>query len=161
MGRYALGRSLLEVQPDVNGTTLGNTLFALRPLLKVDSRDNIFTPTRGFFAAFDAMTGREDWRFYTVPGDPSKPFENGAMKNAAATWDGEWWKLGGGGSVWDGLAYDPDRNRWSPLPQAPLLGRTDPTAAWTGTQLIVWGGEKPGQNVASAFYDGAAFTPAR
>jgi quinohemoprotein ethanol dehydrogenase len=65
-------------------------------------------PTRGFFAAYDAMTGREAWRFYTVPGDPSKPFENAAMKKAAATWDGEWWKLGGGGAVWDGLAYDAD-----------------------------------------------------
>jgi len=65
-------------------------------------------PTRGFFAAFDAMTGRLAWRFYTVPGDPSKPFENAAMKRAAATWDGEWWKVGGGGAVWDGFAYDPD-----------------------------------------------------
>jgi quinohemoprotein ethanol dehydrogenase len=65
-------------------------------------------PTRGFFVAFDAMTGREAWRFFTVPGDPSKPFENAAMKKAAATWDGEWWKLGGGGAVWDGFAYDPD-----------------------------------------------------
>jgi len=65
-------------------------------------------PTRGFFVAFDAMTGREAWRFYTIPGDPSKPFENAAMKKAAATWDGEWWKLGGGGAVWDGFAYDPD-----------------------------------------------------
>ena len=65
-------------------------------------------PTRGFFVAFDAMTGREAWRFYTVPGDPSKPFENAAMKKAAATWDGEWWKLGGGGAVWDGFAYDAD-----------------------------------------------------
>jgi quinohemoprotein ethanol dehydrogenase len=65
-------------------------------------------PTRGFFAAFDAMTGRQAWRFYTVPGDPSKPFENGAMKKAASTWDGEWWKVGGGGAVWDGLAYDAD-----------------------------------------------------
>ena len=65
-------------------------------------------PTRGFFAAFDAMTGRPAWRFYTVPGDPSKPFENAAMKKAAATWDGEWWKMGGGGAVWDGMAYDAD-----------------------------------------------------
>ena len=65
-------------------------------------------PTRGFFAAFDAMSGREAWRFYTVPGDPSKPFENAAMKKAAATWDGEWWKHGGGGAVWDGFAYDPE-----------------------------------------------------
>src|SRR5947199_7196463 len=65
-------------------------------------------PTRGFFAAFDAASGRPVWKFYTVPGDPSKPFENAAMKKAAATWDGEWWKLGGGGAVWDGFAYDPD-----------------------------------------------------
>ena len=65
-------------------------------------------PTRGFFAAFDATTGREAWRFYTIPGDPSKPFESAAMKKAAATWEGEWWKSGGGGAVWDGAAFDPD-----------------------------------------------------
>ncbi len=65
-------------------------------------------PTRGFFDAYDAMTGRRAWRFYTVPGDPAKGFENAAMRKAAATWDGEWWKNGGGGAVWDGFAYDPD-----------------------------------------------------
>ena len=65
-------------------------------------------PTRGFFAAFDAKTGKQAWKFYTVPGDPSKPFENPALKKAAETWSGDWWKLGGGGSVWDGMAYDPD-----------------------------------------------------
>ena len=48
------------------------------------------------------------WRFYTIPGDPSKPFENPALKKAAETWSGEWWKLGGGGTVWDGVAYDPE-----------------------------------------------------
>lgn len=65
-------------------------------------------PKRGFFDAYDAMTGRRLWRFYTVPGDPSKPFENSAMRKAAATWDPEAWKLGGGGAVWDGIAYDPE-----------------------------------------------------
>ncbi|MBV8906361.1 MAG: PQQ-dependent dehydrogenase, methanol/ethanol family, partial [Acidobacteriia bacterium] len=65
-------------------------------------------PVRGFFSAFDANTGHFAWKFYTVPGDPSKPFENPALKKAAATWDGEWWKMGGGGTVWDGMAYDPD-----------------------------------------------------
>ena len=65
-------------------------------------------PIRGFFAAYDAATGRFAWRFYTVPGDPSKPFENPALKKAAETWSGDYWKLGGGGSVWDGMAYDPD-----------------------------------------------------
>jgi PQQ-dependent dehydrogenase (methanol/ethanol family) len=65
-------------------------------------------PTRGFFAAYDAETGREVWRFYTVPGDPAKGFESSAMRKAAATWDGDWWKLGGGGSVWDGISYDPE-----------------------------------------------------
>ena len=65
-------------------------------------------PVRGFFAAFDALTGHFAWKFYTVPGDPSKPFENAAMKTASATWDASAWKLGGGGTVWDGLAYDPE-----------------------------------------------------
>ena len=65
-------------------------------------------PTRGFFDAYDAMTGQRAWRFWTVPGDPSKPFENAALKKAAETWDKEWWKNGGGGAVWDGFAYDAD-----------------------------------------------------
>jgi quinohemoprotein ethanol dehydrogenase len=65
-------------------------------------------PIRGFFAAYDALTGKQAWKFYTVPGDPSKPFENPALKKAAETWSGDYWKLGGGGSVWDGMAYDPD-----------------------------------------------------
>jgi quinohemoprotein ethanol dehydrogenase len=65
-------------------------------------------PVRGFFAAFDAPTGHSVWKFYTVPGDPSKPFENAAMKAAAATWNPEAWKLGGGATVWDGFAYDPE-----------------------------------------------------
>jgi quinohemoprotein ethanol dehydrogenase len=65
-------------------------------------------PVRGFFSAFDANTGHFEWKFYTVPGDPSKPFENPALAKAATTWDGEWWKFGGGGSVWDGMAYDPE-----------------------------------------------------
>jgi quinohemoprotein ethanol dehydrogenase len=63
---------------------------------------------RGFFDAYDAMTGRRAWRFYTVPGDPKKPFENPALKKAAATWSGDWWKRGGGATVWDGIAYDPE-----------------------------------------------------
>ena len=67
-------------------------------------------PTRGQFVAVDAQTGRLAWRFYTVPGDPSLPFENEAMRRAAKTWGGEFYKEGGGGAVWDGFAYDPEAN---------------------------------------------------
>ena len=67
-------------------------------------------PVRGFFAAYDARTGQFAWRDYTVPGDPSKPFENEAMRKASATWDKDAWKMGGGATVWDGMAYDPDLN---------------------------------------------------
>jgi quinohemoprotein ethanol dehydrogenase len=62
---------------------------------------------RGYVSAYDTETGKMIWRFYTVPGDPSKPFENAAMAKAAKTWNGEWWKVGGGGAVWDAIAYDP------------------------------------------------------
>jgi quinohemoprotein ethanol dehydrogenase len=65
---------------------------------------------RGFVTAYDAETGKLAWRFYTVPGDPGKGFENEAMRMAAQTWAGEWWKYGGGGSVWNSIAYDPEMN---------------------------------------------------
>jgi PQQ-dependent dehydrogenase (methanol/ethanol family) len=64
---------------------------------------------RGFIAAYDVDTGERLWQFFTVPGDPAKGFENDAMAMAAKTWTGEWWKLGGGGgTVWDAMAYDPE-----------------------------------------------------
>ena len=63
---------------------------------------------RGYISAYDAESGQLAWRFYTVPGDPAKGFENPILEKAAATWSGEWWTLGGGGTVWDSMAYDPD-----------------------------------------------------
>ncbi len=65
---------------------------------------------RGYVSAYDAITGDMDWRFYTVPGNPSEPFESPAMEAAAETWTGEWWKYGGGGTAWDAMAFDPDLN---------------------------------------------------
>jgi len=62
---------------------------------------------RGFVTAYDAESGQQLWRFYTVPGDPSQPFESPALEKAAKTWNGEYWKLGGGGTVWDSIVYDP------------------------------------------------------
>jgi quinohemoprotein ethanol dehydrogenase len=65
---------------------------------------------RGYITAYDAGTGKQIWRFFTVPGDPSHPFESAALEKAAKTWSGEWWKLGGGGPVWDSIVYDPALN---------------------------------------------------
>lgn len=64
---------------------------------------------RGYISAYNAVDGSMAWRFYTVPGNPALPFESDAMKMAAKTWNGTWWELGGGGgTVWDSMAYDPD-----------------------------------------------------
>jgi len=65
---------------------------------------------RGFFSAYDVNTGKMAWRFYTVPGDPSKPFEHPELEAAAKTWTNEWWKIGGGAAVWNGMAYDADND---------------------------------------------------
>jgi quinohemoprotein ethanol dehydrogenase len=62
---------------------------------------------RGYISAYDAETGKMAWRTYTVPGDPSKGFESKAMETAAKSWNGEWWKTGGGGTPWEGIVYDP------------------------------------------------------
>ncbi len=63
---------------------------------------------RGYVSAYDAYTGEMAWRFYTVPGNPADGFENAQMEMAAKTWTGNWWELGGGGTVWDSMAYDPE-----------------------------------------------------
>ena len=63
---------------------------------------------RGYVSAYDADTGDLVWRFHTVPGDPADGFESPIMEKAASTWNGKWWTQGGGGTVWDSMAYDPD-----------------------------------------------------
>ncbi len=67
---------------------------------------------RGYVSAYDAASGALKWRWFTVPGDPGKPFENEAMARAAKTWDpaGKWWQFGGGGTAWDSLTFDPELN---------------------------------------------------
>ena len=65
---------------------------------------------RGYVSAYDVDSGDLVWRFYTVPGNPDDGFEDETMEMAAQTWTGEWWKLGGGGTVWDSMAYDPELN---------------------------------------------------
>ena len=63
--------------------------------------------SRGYVTAYDAETGRQAWRFWIVPGNPADGFESAAMEQAAATWTGNWWERGGGGTAWDSFAYDP------------------------------------------------------
>jgi alcohol dehydrogenase (cytochrome c)/quinohemoprotein ethanol dehydrogenase len=93
---------------------------------------------RGYFSAYDAETGALAWRFYTVPGDPSKGFENDAMAMAAKTWHGEWWKYGGGGTTWVSTSYDPELNL--------IYFGTGNAAVWN--QL--WRSENQGDNLFTA-----------
>jgi quinohemoprotein ethanol dehydrogenase len=67
---------------------------------------------RGYLTAYDAETGEQAWRWFVVPGDPSKPYEDASMEAAAKTWDpaGKYWINGGGGTPWDTIAYDPELN---------------------------------------------------
>jgi glucose dehydrogenase len=58
---------------------------------------------RGFMAAYSVDNGKELWRWWAVPGDPSKGFEQPELEWAAKTWNGEWWKTGGGGTPWDAI----------------------------------------------------------
>ncbi|WP_373487632.1 PQQ-binding-like beta-propeller repeat protein, partial [Blastomonas sp.] len=62
---------------------------------------------RGYVSAYDAATGKQLWRFYTVPDRPGANSE-AHLKAAEKTWKGEYWNIGGGGTVWDAMAYDPD-----------------------------------------------------
>jgi len=64
---------------------------------------------RGYVSAYSAENGELVWRFYTVPGDPAQAQESPALEKALSTWGGKWWTVGGGGgTVWDAMAYDPE-----------------------------------------------------
>ena len=63
---------------------------------------------RGYITAYAADSGKQLWRFYTVPGNPEDGFENATMEMAAKTWTGEYWQAGAGGTAWDSMAYDPE-----------------------------------------------------
>ena len=108
--------------------------------------------------AFSPATGR--WR--RLPGMEVNRSE------FAAVWTGRQVLVWGGltGSFQDqkipphGVAYDPAANRWPAMPMAPLRGRSNPTAVWTGRQMIVWGGTIPGPQKNTPATDGAAYRPA-
>ena len=84
---------------------------------------------RGYVTAYDAETGEQVWRFYTVPGDPSQPFENPILEMAAKTWGEKGWAEGGGGCAWDAIVYDEEFNHiyfgtdsglpWNPNTRSP------------------------------------------
>jgi quinohemoprotein ethanol dehydrogenase len=66
---------------------------------------------RGYVTAYDLKTGKQAWRFFTVPGDPKKGFEHPELREAAKTWSKDsLWEVGLGGTAWDGMAYDPELN---------------------------------------------------
>lgn len=67
---------------------------------------------RGYVTAYNAKTGKQAWRWFVVPGDPAKPYEDESMAAAAKTWDanGKYWESGGGGTVWNSMVYDPELN---------------------------------------------------
>jgi PQQ-dependent dehydrogenase (methanol/ethanol family) len=63
---------------------------------------------RGYITAYDADSGDQLWRFHTVPGKPGENEAEPHLKKAEATWSGDYWAQGGGGTVWDAMAYDPE-----------------------------------------------------
>ena len=62
---------------------------------------------RGYIAAYDADDGSELWRFYTVPGGEGED-QPEYLQKAAETWTQGTGEIGGGGTVWDSMAYDPE-----------------------------------------------------
>jgi quinohemoprotein ethanol dehydrogenase len=121
--------STLTVDPD-NEMTITGPPRAFNGKVLIGNAGSEFGANRGYVTAYDAETVQQVWRFYIVPGNPANGFEDDAMKMAAATWTGEWWKVGGGGQAWNALTYDPSstastsaREWWPVESQDPQPGR--------------------------------------
>jgi quinohemoprotein ethanol dehydrogenase len=105
--------SVQTVDP-ANGATITGAPRAFNGKIVIGFSGADFSPLRGYVTAYDAQTGKQVWRFYTVPGKPGTKdgaASDSVMERAAKTWSGEWWKYGGGGAVWNAMTYDPDFNR--------------------------------------------------
>jgi quinohemoprotein ethanol dehydrogenase len=105
--------SVQTLDPD-SGAFISGAPRAFNGKIVIGNAGGDFSPLRGYVTAYDAETGRQIWRFYVVPGKPGS--KDGAvsdelMDQAAKTWTGEWWKFGGGGTVWNAMTYDPELNR--------------------------------------------------
>ena len=74
---------------------------------------------RAHISAFDAKTGEEVWRFYTIPG-PGEPGND--------TWLGDSW-MTGGAAVWNAAAYDPETN-------LAFWGTGNPAPDWDGSTRL-------------------------
>jgi quinohemoprotein ethanol dehydrogenase len=104
------GKQLWSMQ--TTDTTLPYTITGVPRIIKgkvIIGNGGAEYRVRGYVSAYDADTGKQLWRWWTVPGDPTKPYEQPELVGAAKTWMGDaYWKIGGGGTVWDGMAYDPE-----------------------------------------------------
>jgi quinohemoprotein ethanol dehydrogenase len=102
----AAGKQLWEAtvcDPSQTGITGAPHIAKGKVLMGYNGSDD---GVRGALIAYDAQTGKEAWRFWTVPGDASKPFETKALEMAAKTWSGkDSWRIGGA-DVWNAITYD-------------------------------------------------------
>ena len=108
-----LAWSVQTVDPN-DGATITGAPRAFNGKIIIGFSGGDFSPLRGYVTAYDAATGKQAWRFYVVPGKPGTKdgaASDSVMDKAAKTWTGEWWKYGGGGSVWNAMTYDPQFNR--------------------------------------------------
>jgi len=102
----AAGKQLWEAtvcDPSQTGITGAPHIAKGKVLMGFNGSDD---GVRGAMVAYDAATGKEAWRFWTVPGDPAKPYESKALEMAAKTWIGkDSWKIGGA-DAWNAITYD-------------------------------------------------------
>ena len=90
--------------------TLSATPVIAGDAIVVGSAGADFDGARGYVAAYDLATGAFRWRFYTVPRNPKEgPQDQPHLVAAVKTWDPRHrWESGAGGTVWDGISYDPE-----------------------------------------------------
>ncbi len=91
------GRLYYIIYNGREGTMMAPQIIGNRAFIGISGGD---FGVRGFVAAYDINTGKELWRFWTIPG-PGEPGHE--------TWEGDSWKTGGG-PAWMTPTYDPETN---------------------------------------------------
>ncbi len=92
-------------EPSSEGGYITGPPFVAGDTVVIGFGGSDYAKVRGYVTAYNIKTGKQAWRWYVVPGNPAVDTDE-TTKAAAGTWTGEWWKFGGGGSVYHAMAYD-------------------------------------------------------
>lgn len=115
--------------------------------------DRLLAVGNGAGGLYDPVS--DAWQPISMAGAPAASF----FREGARVWTGTELVVWGNASTGTGARYHPGNDVWTPMSPSVLSGRIYPHCCWTGTHVLIYGGNSNGPNDGGgALYDPATDT---